>query len=156
MTKQENYKTFWIKVSLIFIGSFFIIFLPFYTIYTFLLHDQAAWLISTIIATSFSIFASAHLGRELRSISFEINSVNKDPQKGLDYYYQGIQSQLIFYRYVLHEKNQELELYEQKGLGQIMGGKIYIKKTPYYITITAPVGFIKILASSLDLDRIIF
>jgi hypothetical protein len=150
---SSNDKAFIRRATMIFVSSFIIFYVPTYMIYSLFGSTEAAWLVSLIISGVFALFSATNIAREMSEMSFEINSSNKDPQKGLSLYVEETKNLLLRLRFEIEKEASEEIIFRPKGLLQVMNGKIYIKITPYFIVITGPKGIVKILLSSLDLTK---
>jgi hypothetical protein len=122
------------------IGLAFMIFLP--------------WQVALVPGFIFILFAIFHQSKNLQSEVFEINSQNKDPQKGLYWYKEKIYQHLKELNYERKESLSDHEIWIPSPRARIMGGEVKITSTPYSITIEAPRGFIRILISILEIKKI--
>lgn len=112
------------------------------------------FVVAPLIGTLVGIFCGFHLIRDLQTESFEINQQNKDSQKGLSWYEEMILDQLKAERYIEIGKEGNKRYFSPQIRAQIMGGNIELEVNPYWITVTGPRGFIRILASTLDIKKI--
>ncbi|GEM_PF-6736861 len=112
------------------------------------------FLVSPLFGSLAGLFAGFHLTRELKRETLEINQQNKDSQKGLPWYEEAILEQLHAERYIESEKLGAKRIFVPQIRGQVMGGHIELEVQTYWITISGPRGFIRILASTLDIKKI--
>jgi hypothetical protein len=112
------------------------------------------FIVAPLIGTLLGMFAGFHLTRDLKTESFEINQQNKDSQKGLSWYEEAILDQLRAERYIETEKNGNKRVFTPNIRAQVMGGNVELEVNTYWITVTGPRGFIRILASTLDIKKI--
>ena len=112
------------------------------------------FIVAPLIGTLMGLFAGFHLIRDLQPETFEINQQNKDSQKGLSWYEEMILEQLHAERYIEIERNGTKRIFSPPIRAQVMGGKIELDVQPYWITVTGPRGFVRILSSTLDLKKI--
>lgn len=112
------------------------------------------FIVAPLIGTLMGLFAGFHLIRDLQPETLEINQQNKDSQKGLSWYEEMILEQLHAERYIEIERNGTKRIFSPPIRAQVMGGKIELDVQPYWITVTGPRGFVRILSSTLDLKKI--
>ena len=86
--------------------------------------------------------------------TLEINTNNKDKQKGLQWYYDEILHYLHSSRYRELTQIDDVRVFEPPMLLQHMGGKVELKRDSYSITITGPRGVVRIIGSILDIQKI--
>lgn len=110
--------------------------------------------IGIIFGTLIAMFMSFHVSRDLTPETLEINMQNKDKLKGFSWYEREILNQLKAQRYKELEMIDGARVFEPRLLSQTMGGKIFIKVESWSILVTGPKGFIRILASILDIKKI--
>ncbi len=115
---------------------------------------SGTFVVSPLIGTLLGLFAGFHLIRDLKIETLEINQQNKDSQKGLHWYEEAILEQLAVERYEEIEKKGNIRVFAPNIRAQVMGGNIEVDVQPYWITVTGPRGFVRILASTLDIKKI--
>ena len=116
----------------------------------------AALKIASIFSTLVALFMSMHLARELKEELLEITSGTKDKMKSMKWYEDQILHQLRSQRYKELSPELEWRVFEPRLLSQTMGGKVYLKASSFEITLRGPRGFVRIMASLLDLKKIFF
>lgn len=126
---------------LVFIG--FIFFFPL----------KLALLTSAIASLLFGLFSCGFMVRTLKVETLEINSTNKDPQKGLDWYQERIFEQLYDLRFITMNKSKEFTTFSPRGLYKIYESDVSVERTPYYIKITASRLVLKLISSYVDLSQ---
>ena len=97
-----------------------------------------------------------YLGFKVRTsierLSFEINSANKDPQKGLQWYQDQITRQVESMRYNLIEDRPGRKHYVPWGIYSIMEGPVLIKFDAYSIEINASRMMMRILLDLVEIS----
>jgi hypothetical protein len=114
----------------------------------------ANWKVGLVFGGLIGLFAAVHLGRNMMTESFEINSSNKDKTKGLSWYEQEIISYMRDLRYRNVLDTHQIKIWQPPVRAQVMGGEFKMEVTPYSITMTGTKGQVRILKSILDLDKI--
>lgn len=112
------------------------------------------WQVGILFGALAGIFFSMHTARSLTTETFEINSTNKDPLKGLSWYENEIVSHMHDLRYRIKVDQKELKIWQPRTISQNMGGDFKMEVTPYSITIEGPRGMVRIVKSVLDLEKI--
>ena len=112
------------------------------------------FIVAPLISSLLGIFFGFHLTRDLKMETLEINQQNKDSRKGLSWYEEAILDQLQAERYSEIERIGQKRIFGPRNLGKVMGGNIELEVNTYWITITGPRGFVRILASTLDIKKI--
>lgn len=112
------------------------------------------FIVAPLISTLLGIFFGFHLTRDLKMETLEINQQNKDSRKGLSWYEEAILDQLRAERYSEIERLGPKRIFGPRDLGKVMGGNIELEVNTYWITVTGPRGFVRILASTLDIKKI--
>lgn len=130
--------------------TFLVVFLAIGIIVTLILN----WKVGLLFGTLAGLFASMHISRSLTTESFEINTSNKDPLKGLSWYEEEIIAHMRDLRYRIKVDTRELKVWEPRTISQNMGGAFKMEVTPYSITIEGPRGVVRIVKSILDLEKI--
>lgn len=117
---------------------------------------KAALIVSPVFGALFGLFVAGHLERNMKRETLIINSNNKDPNKGLNFYLEEIKEYLFVMRYQQDQifTQENYVTFSPRPRLKIMGGNVTIKKDPYEIEVEAPVGVIRILESQLDLKKI--
>lgn len=115
---------------------------------------KAGLMVGTILGALASLGLSFYLVRDLKRETLEINSANKDPRKGLSWYHNEIAQYLHSQRYQEMKSSTSKRCFTPPIMGQHMGGVIELESDAYSITITGPRGFIRILASVLEIKKI--
>ncbi len=116
----------------------------------------AAIKVASIFSSLVAFFMSMHLARELKDEVLEITSGTKDKMKSMKWYEDEILHQLKAQRYRELAPNDDWRIFEPRLLSQTMGGKVFLKVTTFEITLRGPRGFVRIMASLLDLKKIFF
>ncbi len=114
----------------------------------------AGMMVGAILGALASLGLSFYLVRDLKRETLEINSGNKDPRKGLSWYHDEIAQYLHSQRYQEIKTQNSKRCFSPPIMGQHMGGVIELEADAYSITITGPRGFIRILASILEIKKI--
>ena len=123
--------------------------------YLFFRRDPVSALkIGAIFGSLVAFFMSVHVGRDLKEETLEITSGNKDKMRSMSWYEQEILSQLNGQRYRELPRQDEHRIFEPRLLSQTMGGNVYLKVSAFEITLRGPRGFIRIIASILDIKKI--
>jgi hypothetical protein len=149
-TVNKQYLQRAVKVYCVTFALFFTVTLPIY----YFIQKEAFFPLSLVTAGVFALFTSSMVTRELEETTLEITPQMMDPQKGLQWYYQETLNLLLSLRYKALERTTEEEIFRPRDLYQLLGGKVYIVRTPYTLTVKGPRGFVKILSSTLDLSKI--
>lgn len=134
--------------------SFLLIFLISTISLSLIIPVKAALIISTVFGILFGLFAAGHIERTMEMESFTINSSNKNPTLGLQYYFNEMDQYLMVMRYSKEVIGENLYHYTPRPRLRVMGGNVEIKKTAYEIEVKAPTGVVRILKSQLDLEKI--
>jgi hypothetical protein len=71
--------------------------------------------------------------RKLKVEEMEINTSNKDPQKGLDWYEDKIRERLKDLRFEFKEEKDGVEIFKPRGLYKVYESDVEIERTPYHI-----------------------
>lgn len=124
--------------------------LPVAIVVSFFLSLQVGMVFGGIIG----LFMAVHLGRNLQIESFEINTQNKDRQKGFAFYEEEIISIMRDMRYELLQDSREVKVWQPRVRGRVMGGEFKMEVTPYSLTISGPRGIVRIVTSMLDIQKI--
>lgn len=143
----KRFAKYFFATQICFILGFLIFFAPFYNI-------KAALVIGATFGSLFGMFVAGHLERNLKRDKLIINSKNRNPKYGLNYYLQEIEQYLIVMRYQETENEDNYRVFTPRPRLRVMGGNIKLKSDPYEIEIEAPIGVIRILSSQLDLEKI--
>lgn len=115
---------------------------------------QASLMVGVIFGGIGAFGMSFFLVRDLKRETLEITSANKDSQKSMRWYEDEILSFLKAQRYKEHPAINGVRQFTPRSLSQHMGGLVELECTTFSITLTAPRGTVRILASLLDLKKI--
>lgn len=137
-----------------FLTTFLLIFSLCFIILTIGYNYKVGLIIGLVFGSLFGLFAAGHIERNLKRDTLEINSSNKAPTIGLHSYREEINQFLSAMRYRQSETYSNITIYTPRVNLRVMGGNIKIEQTPYYISIEAPVGVIRILSSQLEIQKI--
>lgn len=113
---------------------------------------KLALLTSLIASCIFGIFASGFMVRTLKTQSFEINTTNKDPRKGLDWYQDRIFEQLNDLRFLKLSESDGTFTYTPRGLYKVFESEVLIERTPYFIKVTGSRLIIRLISSYVDIS----
>ena len=152
---MDNRKYF-LDVTKVFFLAFIALNVFLTTLFFFLFrHDFISSLkIAAIFSTLVSFFMSVHVARDLKVELLEITSGNKDKMKPMSWYENEILAQLSGQRYREQPPQEGFRVFEPRLLSQTMGGNVYLKSSAFEITLRGPRGFIRIVASILDIKKI--
>lgn len=75
------------------------------------------------------------MSRNLKEVKFEINTQNKDPEKGLRWYEEQIIEQIKDMRYREYLTLKGIRKFRPTGLYQVLESKIELHTSPYAINI---------------------
>ena len=142
----------WLKVAgMIFIAAFIVATLVhgiFFGPWT------ASILVGAILGSLSAFGLSFFLVRDLKRETLEITSANKDSQKSMKWYEDEILSFLKAQRYKELTAINGVRQFVPRSMSEHMGGLVELESTTFSITLTAPRGTVRILASLLDLKKI--
>lgn len=133
--------------------SFALIFMVFFLLYGILYNFKLGFVVGCIFGVLFGLFCAGHMERNLKKETMEINSGNKNPQIGLQEYMDDIEEFMYIMRYKRVEETKDQILFQPRMRLKTMGGEVHITKTPYDITINAPVGVIRIFKKQFELKE---
>lgn len=142
----------WMKVAtVIFLFAFLISFLIFGLMFgTWPEAIKVALILGVLAASGISFY----LVRDLKRETLEITSANKDSQKSMKWYEDEILSFLRAQRYEELPSHEGKRIFSPRAMTQHMGGIVEVSFSTLAITLTAPRGTVRILASLLDLKKI--
>jgi hypothetical protein len=142
----------WLKISaMIFLSAFMV---------STLVHGIffGPWGASILVGAVFGAIGafgmSFFLVRDLKRETLEITSANKDSRKSMKWYEDEILSYLMSQRYKELTAINGVRQFTPRSMSQHMGGLVELESTTFSITLTAPRGTVRILASILDLKKI--
>ena len=115
---------------------------------------QASLMVGAILGSIGAFGLSFFLVRDLKRETLEITSANKDSQKSMKWYENEILSFLKAQRYKELTAINGVRQFIPRSMSQHMGGLVELECTTLSITLTAPRGTVRILASLLDLKKI--
>lgn len=130
-----------IAYPVVFIG--FIFFFPF----------KLALVSSAVASIIFGVFCSGLMVRTLDTQSFEINTTNKKPDKGLNWYEERIYEQLYDLRFLKSSKSGEITTFTPRGLYKIYESEVSVQRTPYYIKVTGSRLVIRLISTYVDISH---
>lgn len=113
---------------------------------------KLALIVSLITSVIFGIFSLGFMVRTLSTQSFEINTTNKDPKLGLDWYQERIFEQLYDLRFLKHSKIGEITTFSPRGLYKVYESEVLVERTPYYIKVTGSRLVIRLLSAYVDIS----
>lgn len=113
---------------------------------------KLAFIISGVFGFVFSLFALGFTQRVLRTVYFEINSKNKDSQKGLNWYEERIRTQVFDMGFQLLSKEGGVEKYNPRALYRVYEPAMTIEVTPFYIGINASRLMIRLISSYIEIE----
>lgn len=111
-------------------------------------------LASFVIFLLFAVASYFHLYRERLLQSFEINTQNKDKQKGFQWYEDEIISIMGSFRHELAAEENGKKVWIPFGRWRTTGKEFVMERTPYSITITGTRSMVRIVLSQLDIEKI--
>lgn len=111
-------------------------------------------LASFIALIFFLVLSYFHYSKVRATESFEINTQNKDSQKGFSWYEEEILSIMASFRHQLVINQTDLKVWQPWGRWRATGSEFRMERTPYSITISGSRGMVKIVLSQLDLEKI--
>lgn len=90
---------------------------------------------SSVVGLIYSFFVVGFMSRNLKEVKFEINTQNKDPEKGLRWYEEQIIEQIKDMRYREYLTLKGIRKFRPTGLYQVLESKIELHTSPYAINI---------------------
>lgn len=151
-------KGFFLPALRIFVRVFTVLVIVLTAVFYFTLKRDlsAALKVAGVFSTLVALFMSMHLARDLKEETLEVTSGTKDKMKSMKWYEDEILHQLRAQRYRELATMNEWRVFEPRLLSQTMGGLVYLKTSSFEITLRGPRGFVRIMASILDLKKIFF
>lgn len=113
---------------------------------------KKALILAAIIGPLYGLFALGFMVRQLRRITFVINSSNKATDKGLSWYQERMEEQARDMRFQLVKKTQEQIIYKPQSLYKVFESKIVIDLSPYDIQISCSRMMMRIILDYVDLQ----
>jgi hypothetical protein len=113
---------------------------------------KLAFIISGIFGLIFSLFSLGFTQRVLRTVYFEINSKNKNPQKPLNWYEERVRTQIADMGFELLSKEGEVEKYCPRALYRVYEPAMVLEVNPYFIGIKASRLMIRLISTYVEID----
>lgn len=111
---------------------------------------KLAAIVATIVGFIIGLMSSGFMVRKLKVEEVEINTNNKDPDKGLDWYEERIREQLKDMRFVPKIKKGDTEIFKPRGLYRIFESDIELERQVYWIRLRASRLFLRIIEDLIE------
>lgn len=138
------------RLALYYFGGFCIVwpfvFLGAVIVYPF----KLAFIIASIFAAIAGLMSSGFMVRKLKVEEFEINTTNKDPEKGLDWYEDIIREQLRDMRFVYKTTIGSTEIFKPRGLYRIYESDIELERQAYWIRLKGSRLFVRLIKDLME------
>jgi hypothetical protein len=108
-------------------------------------------LIAAIVGGISGLFSLGFMVRQLKRLSFEINSSNKAIDKGLSWYQERIHEQAMDMRFKCVLKTSNEIIYKPQSLYRVFESDIIVELSPYDIRISCSRMMLRIILDYLDL-----
>lgn len=115
------------------------------------LEAKLAAIVATIAGGIMGLMSSGFMVRKLKVEEIEINTTNKDPDKGLDWYEEQIREQLRDMRFISKCRLGATETFKPRGLYRIFESDIELERQVYWIRLRASRLFLRLIEDLIDI-----
>ena len=130
-----------------FLAGFALFFAAFAFFYGF---KQGA-VMASVAGFVYALFCVGFMARLMKTQILEVNTSNRDPEKGMDWYANEIRHQVKQMRFKQIGKGREIEVFHPTGLYRVWERKVELSAGPYEVRVKASRFMIRVLSDLVEI-----
>lgn len=123
----------------------------FFAAFAFFYGVKQGAVMASVAGFVYALFCVGFMARLMKTQVLEVNTSNRDPEKGMDWYADEIRQQVKQMRFKQVGKGKEIEVFHPTGLYRVWERKVELSAGPYEVKVKASRFMIRVLSDLVEI-----